>query len=271
MPVNNVVYFRTATRPRRFFIFEKMETKFTIHTKHVSNRPWEFLLLFLFIFFVIALILHIIDFVPEPKTDAENLSQTAPTVVVDVNAVASTKFAEEPTFVPIAAAAPVSPSRPEVQPVASATPSGSAEAPVRIEVMKVGVDTPVLNPASADIATLDEELLRGAVRHPQTSFLNENGDVLIFGHQSYLPVVKNKAFKAFNDLQELETGDQIIVYSATAKYYYKVSSIELAKASDGKVELAVGRPGLTLVTCNSLGAKEDRYVIKAEFVSKAAL
>lgn len=241
--------------------------------KHVAAKPWEFLLLFLAIFFVISTILFIIDFVPEPKTEVA-VSEKSPTVVVDVSAVASTTLAEEPELAvsaPLAVATPTAPVKAQPTAVASARPSGSAEAPVRIEVMKVGVDTPVLNPASADITTLDNELLKGAVRHPQTSFLNENGDVLIFGHQSYLPVVKNRAFKAFNDLQELEAGDQIIVYSETAKYYYKVSSIELAKASDGKVELVAGRPGLTLVTCNSLGAKEDRYVIKADFVSKVAL
>lgn len=224
--------------------------------------PWRFLMVFLGIFFLASAILYIIDFVPEPVQDknVEPEVKAEPFVaIVDVSEVQAKPqqtVAKNPVPRTYATAA---------------MPTGTAEVPVRIVVKDVGVDTRIENPTASDITTLDNELLKGAVRYPGSAFLNENADVLLFGHQSYLPVVHNKAFKAFNDLQKLKEGAEIVVYSNKAEYRYRVTSVTLAHSHDGKVALGQNIPGLVLVTCNSLGAKEDRYIINAEFISRSPI
>jgi LPXTG-site transpeptidase (sortase) family protein len=155
-----------------------------------------------------------------------------------------------------------------------ATPTAPAvimysEEPVQITIDTIGVDTPVGNPTSIDITILDDALLSGAVRYPTSAKLGEVGTVYLFGHQSYLPVVYNHAFKAFNDLQKLSEGDLITVSSAIADYTYRVSSVRLTTASDGVVSLASTGRNLVLSTCNSFSSNhEERYLVEATFVSR---
>ena len=76
------------------------------------------------------------------------------------------------------------------------------ELPVRIEIPSIGVRANVSNPNTTGVAALDAELTKGAVRYPGSGVPGEEGNVLIFGHSSYLPVVQNQAYKAFNGIQD---------------------------------------------------------------------
>ena len=151
--------------------------------------------------------------------------------------------------------------------VAPATPNVVVENPVKIEIEKIGLAAIIANPTTTNIEALDEYLLKGAVRYPTSAKLGETGNVVLFGHASYLPVVGNQAYKAFNGIQKLVAGDVITVYSADAVYTYRVRSMKKENAaSDAGIELAVTGRVLTLVTCNSFATKSDRFVVTADFV-----
>ena len=111
-------------------------------------------------------------------------------------------------------------------------------------------------------------MLSGAVRYPGSALLGENAPMFLFGHQSYLPVVRNQAFKAFNDLQKLDAGDTIRVYSNTAVYEYEVSTVSLVEAADALIPLVPGEKTLVLSTCNSFGDPGERYVVEAKLISR---
>ena len=123
-----------------------------------------------------------------------------------------------------------------------------------------------MNPTITTVAVLDKELLKGAVRYPTSAKLGEDGNVVLFGHSSYLPVVGNQAYKTFNEIQKLAVGDSITVYSSDTAYTYRVRSTTKEQASDRYIELSITGRVLTLVTCSSFGAKEDRFVVTADFV-----
>ena len=123
-----------------------------------------------------------------------------------------------------------------------------------------------MNPTIPTVAVLDKELLKGAVRYPTSAKLGEDGNVVLFGHSSYLPVVGNQAYKTFNEIQKLAVGDSITVYSSDTAYTYRVRNVVKKSASDGVIELSITGRVLTLVTCSSFGAKEDRFVVTADFV-----
>ncbi|HRH24551.1 MAG TPA: sortase [Candidatus Paceibacterota bacterium] len=146
-------------------------------------------------------------------------------------------------------------------------PEGQGELPVRIEIPKVGIQATVSNPNTTDVATLDRELLAGAVRYPGSGTLGENGNVLMFGHSSHLPVVHNQAFKAFNDIQNLEVGDPIFVFGKEKIYVYAVEKVEAENTTTGAIPLDITGAKLTLATCDNFGTKSDRFVVTAVLVS----
>lgn len=150
---------------------------------------------------------------------------------------------------------------------ASSTPTSVVENPVKIEIEKIGLAVTIANPTTTDIEALDEYLLKGAARYPTSAKLGEVGNVVLFGHSSYLPVVGNQAYKTFNGIQKLVAGDVITVYSAGSVYAYRVRTMEKESAESGAgINLAVSGRVLTLATCNSFATKSDRFVVTADFV-----
>jgi len=139
--------------------------------------------------------------------------------------------------------------------------------PERITINGVSVDLPVLNPNSTDISVLDEALKEGAVRYPLSALPGQDGNVLIFGHSSNLPIVHNQMYKAFNQLPELEEGDVIKLQGGGQEYVYRVTSLRRTDANEELIDLSPtqGRK-LTLSTCDNFGTKSARWVVEAEFV-----
>ncbi len=141
--------------------------------------------------------------------------------------------------------------------------------PTRMVIPKLGTDLPINNPQTRNIALLDEELKTGAVRYPDSATLGvDGGNVLLFGHSSGLPAVRNKFFKAFNGIETLKYGDSIEITSGSDRYTYKVSRVYRASASDDRIELQVPGQRLTLLTCNSFGSRVDRWIVEADLVGK---
>jgi len=141
--------------------------------------------------------------------------------------------------------------------------------PSRLRIPSLGMDLPVSNPQTRDIEALDEELKSAVVRYPDSATLGvTGGNVLLFGHSSRLPVVRNKFYKAFNGIETLKKGDIIEVVSGFDTYSYVVSRVYKASANDDRIALVVSGHRLTLLTCNSFGQKSDRWVVEAEYIGK---
>lgn len=198
------------------------------------TRKWSFLGLSLCFVLVSVIVLGNLDLLPNPP-------KPKPAVAAPVRVATSTSAVPQ-------------------------TPTGKAELPVKIAIPAISLAVNVLNPVKTDIASLDNALLSGAVRYPGSAKLNEFGNVVVFGHSSYLPVVHNPAYKAFNEIQKLKEGDAVIVYSSAAAYTYKVRSVSKEDAKSAAIPLAVTGKVLTLATCNSFGAASDRFVVVADLV-----
>jgi LPXTG-site transpeptidase (sortase) family protein len=148
-------------------------------------------------------------------------------------------------------------------PVATAV---TPEFPVKIEIPSIKLAVTVANPAGTDVPTLDAALHNGAVRYPVSAKLGGDGNVILFGHSSYLPVVNNPAYKAFNEIQKLNTEDRILVTGETRTFVYQVESVNSADAGTDGIPLSVSGQMLTLATCDSFGTKSDRFIVTARFV-----
>jgi LPXTG-site transpeptidase (sortase) family protein len=150
-------------------------------------------------------------------------------------------------------------------------PIATVELPTKIEIPAINLAATIANPTTTDVAVLDQKLLKGAVRYPTSASLGETGNVVLFGHSSYLPIVSNQAYKTFNGIQKLVAGDVVTVYSSDTAYTYQVRSVAKESANDAGIPLSVAGRVLTLATCDSFGAKTDRFVVVADFVESHSI
>jgi LPXTG-site transpeptidase (sortase) family protein len=200
-------------------------------------RRMPFLAVFFGMFFLTYGILFAIDFIPEaPKQDTITVAITTPKVT-------DTAVISE---------------------VVDAYPN-------RMIIDVLNKDVVIQNPKSRAVADLDDALLSGAVRHPDSADFVQKGTIFLFGHSSYLPHVFNKNFQAFNDIQKLVWGDTIRLHSSDTEYRYEVRKVYKTKASDATIALERGTAKLTLVTCNSFCSKDERFVVEAELVDTKPL
>ena len=197
-------------------------------------NKWKFVAVFILAFLTFVWILGKLDLLPEPDT-----SKSLSTITI----------AQAETTLPVAV----------------------VETPTRIVVPAAGVDVPVNNPVKTDIPTLDASLLSGAVRYPTSAKLGEEGNVVIFGHSSYIPVLKNDNYKAFNGLENLSKGDLIEVYGNGIVYKYAVDRVYEADATSARIPLTKNGKKLTLSTCNTFGNLNDRHVVEATFVGSTQI
>lgn len=199
------------------------------------EERWKFLYLFLLVFFLSFLLLFSIGFVPEyTKGSRQVLAVSAYTETSD-------------------------------------TPRQVSNVPIRVAIPNVGIDTLIENPESRDIEVLDQALGRGAVHYPGTGTLQEDANIFLFGHSSFLPKVINKNYQAFNNLGKVAHGDEIFVDSEDTRYVYRVTKVTLAEADEIKVDLRRGVRKLTLSTCNSFGAESERYIVEADYAGSYML
>jgi len=144
------------------------------------------------------------------------------------------------------------------------------EVPVYIKIPSINVDIQVFNPQSTSTEIMDSFLFKGVVHYPGSGLLG-NGNVFIFGHSSRLSVVNNQGYKAFSGLRDLKVGDLVHVYSDKSEFIYSVNNVKLKKADEALVVFDAESDKLTLSSCNIWGAKEERYVMEADFVEKRLL
>lgn len=151
------------------------------------------------------------------------------------------------------------------------TAQDAPEFPARVVAADIGLDREVQNPTTTNVDTLNAIVDQSPFRWPSSAMLGQRGTVALFGHSSRLPIVRNQAYKAFNNIEKLKAGQIISVYSGTAEYRYAVREVTIANATADVIELPTDGRYLVLVTCDNLGAKEDRFVVKADLVGKYAL
>lgn len=208
------------------------------------HRAPEFLLWTFIAMFTLYGVLSFFDIVPNTR-------------MLDIVFPPTKTISEASSTVPIAEA--------EATPLASVRVSNDAT-PSRLIIDKLEKTLPINNPESTDLSVLDNSLLTGVARYPGSATMKDDGTMIIFGHSSYLAVVHNQNYRAFNGIQGLVWGDLIRIQSDDTEYVYRVENVHQLKATADSIPVEHKTKQLILVTCNTFGAKEDRYIIEATFV-----
>ena len=205
--------------------------------KRKARQPYIFALQMLGIFAITFSVLYYFGFVPEQLKNNPQVADSDPSDSSDLYPNDDAPIDDSPN---------------------------TSTTPTRITIAAIGVNSVITHPASADVATLDEYLKQGAVYYPGSGTI-EQGNIFLFGHSTNWKVVNNQAYKTFNGLDKLKTGDEIILKADNKEYIYVVDKVTLADDNEALVNFTNTGRKLTISTCNTFGAKQERWVVESHF------
>jgi sortase A len=147
-----------------------------------------------------------------------------------------------------------------VAPAVEIPPGGDAMA--IIDIPKLGVSQVVVE--GVDVA----DLRKGPGHYPATPLPGQQGNAAIAGHRTTYGA-------PFGDLDQLLTGDELVLRTVQGTFTYKVSKDPFAVSpDDGEVLNSVPDPAspntsratLTLTTCNPKYSAAERLIVQADLV-----
>lgn len=104
----------------------------------------------------------------------------------------------------------------------------------------------------------DLETLKYAVGHFKgTALPGERGNFCVAGHRSYV------FGEYFNRLNELKTGDEVIIKTIKGEFKYKVYNTEVVLPSQVEVLNQSKEATMTLITCTPIHVGTHRLIVKA--------
>jgi sortase (surface protein transpeptidase) len=225
-------------------------------SKNAWTRKWSFLVAFVIVLFITVNVCIATGFIPDTaNADTASLAATTtPEVTLQTSSL-------------IASAIP--PAAPAAVAATDGTINMNGELPTKIVIPAAGVNATISNPSTLNVDDLDSYLSYGAARYPTSATLGEQGNMILFGHSSYLPIVNNKAYKTFDGIQNLAKGALITVYGNEGHTYtYAVTSVTKQNETTGfGIPLTTTGETLTISTCNSFATKQDRFIVTAQLVS----
>ena len=124
-----------------------------------------------------------------------------------------------------------------------------------VEIPSINVRLPIYHGESEDVLT------KGAAHLEHTSFPigGESTHACISAHCGY------PTQKFFDDIDELENGDEIYIYVLDRTLKYTVTGTDVVEPDDSsKLEVVQGKDLLTLVTCTPYGVNSHRLLVHAE-------
>ncbi len=135
-----------------------------------------------------------------------------------------------------------------------------------LEVSKIGISVPLILAESSYQGDLQKDLDNGVVHFPDSVLPGEIGQTIILGHSAPLNWPKINYDWVFSEINQLEVGDDIIVYFNHKKYIYDVrGKIFLDKGEDLPV-LTKYESVLMLISCWPPGKDIKRIAIEAHLI-----
>jgi sortase A len=143
--------------------------------------------------------------------------------------------------------------RPQVEfAVTLAIPTRGPEQPVRLDIPALGkVSLPILEGDTWD------QLKQGIGHHVGSANPGSHGNVVLSAHNDIYG-------ELFRDLDRLQPGNEIFLFTATQKYRYLVTAIRIVDPTDLSVIAPTDRPTLTLISCYPYMVDNQRIVVIAD-------
>lgn len=140
---------------------------------------------------------------------------------------------------------------PLVQSLASLpTPIPTSRQAIRIQIPAISVDAPVVQGDGW------EQLKKGVAQHLGTPNPGENGNIVLSGHNDVFGEV-------FRDLDQLEPGDTVILFTSQRQYTYVISGSQIVEPTQVEVMNPTPNPTLTLISCHPYLIDTHRIAVSA--------
>lgn len=130
------------------------------------------------------------------------------------------------------------------------TPRPVIEQAIRIQIPAIGVDAPVVQGDSW------EQLKKGAAQHIGTPDPGERGNVVLSGHNDIYGEI-------FRDLDRLQPGDQVILFTSQRQYTYTVIDTQMVEPTAVEVMSPTPDSRVTLISCHPYLVDAHRIVVTA--------
>ena len=129
-------------------------------------------------------------------------------------------------------------------------PTPGLNSAIRIEIPAMNLDAPVVQGDGW------EELKKGVAQHIGSSDPGEAGNVVLSAHNDVYG-------ELFRDLDKLQPGDQVILYTQQRQYLYIVDRTEIVEPTQVEVMASTGAPTVTLISCYPYLIDKQRIVVFA--------
>ena len=129
-------------------------------------------------------------------------------------------------------------------------PTPGPDQAIRIEIPSLTLDAPVVQGDGWD------ELKKGVAQHIGSANPGESGNVVLSAHNDVYG-------ELFRNLDKLQPGDQVILYSTLKQFVYIVDRTEIVDPTAVEVMASTGSPSVTLISCYPYLVDKQRIVVFA--------
>ena len=141
--------------------------------------------------------------------------------------------------------------RPMVQSLASIpVPTSAPDQAVRLQIPRLNVDAPVVQGDGW------EQLKKGVGQHIGSANPGQNGNVVLTAHNDVYG-------ELFRYLDQLQPGDNVIVYTQQRQHVYIVDRTVIVEPTAVEVMASTGSPTVTLISCYPYLVDSQRIVVFA--------
>jgi len=141
--------------------------------------------------------------------------------------------------------------RPMVQSLANIpVPTPAPDQAVRLQIPRLKVDAPVVQGDGW------EQLKKGVGQHIGSANPGQNGNVVLSAHNDVYG-------ELFRYLDQLEPGDEVIVYTQQRQHVYVVDRTVMVEPTAVEVMASTGSPTVTLISCYPYLVDSQRIVVFA--------
>jgi sortase A len=132
-----------------------------------------------------------------------------------------------------------------------AIPTPGPEAPTRIVIPRLEVDALIVQ------GDTWEQLKLGVGHHLNSANPGERGNMVLSAHNDIYGEI-------FRDLDDLELGDEVVVYAGEQPYRYTIRAKQIVEPTEVGVLASTTKPVATLISCYPYMVDTHRIVVVAE-------
>ncbi len=129
-------------------------------------------------------------------------------------------------------------------------PTPAPDQAVRIEIPAIKIDAPVVQGDGWD------QLKKGVGQHVGSANPGESGNVVLSAHDDVYG-------ELFRDLDRLQPGDVVVLFTQQKQYTYAVDRTEIVEPTAVEVMASTGAPTVTLISCYPYLVDKQRIVVFA--------